>query len=241
MTVLLRRLRLFPVDATVDVIDAVSSTSTTTATTPVTTPTTSSVSIGGHCLSTLAAAHGTPLYVYSQRSADFAVNAYRNALKEYAGESNITYAAKAFLCLAVARWAAVRDLRVDCTGEGEIGVAVAAAVPRAQILVHGVNKSAADLASAVENAGVIVVDNLCELTSLALLFQHHTADAAAAATSGSGSVSGSGSGSASGSGSGSEIAPFPALWLRWCPVSSAVVVLYNACVYVCVSGVDLLF
>lgn len=41
--------------------------------------------------------------------------------------------------------------------------------PRAQILVHGVNKSPADLQAALETAGTIVVDNLTELRRLAEL------------------------------------------------------------------------
>ena len=42
-------------------------------------------------------------------------------------------------------------------------------MPRTQLLVHGVNKSAEDLAAAVEYAGVVVVDNLSELQRLAAL------------------------------------------------------------------------
>jgi diaminopimelate decarboxylase len=34
---------------------------------------------------------------------------------------------------------------VDCTGLGEILIAVTAGVPREKIVVHGVNKSLADL------------------------------------------------------------------------------------------------
>jgi diaminopimelate decarboxylase len=52
---------------------------------------------------------------------------------------------------------------VDCTGEGEIGIAVAANVKQEHILVHGVNKSLADLKAALECAGTIVVDNITEL------------------------------------------------------------------------------
>ena len=57
----------------------------------------------------------------------------------------------------------MHDLFVDCTGEGEIAIAVAASVPRAKILVHGVNKSIPDLQAALKHAGTIVVDNLTEL------------------------------------------------------------------------------
>jgi diaminopimelate decarboxylase len=57
-------------------------------------------------------------------------------------------------------------LFVDCTGEGEIAIALAGGVPREHILVHGVNKSPADLKSALQHAGTIVLDNLTELKML---------------------------------------------------------------------------
>ena len=65
--------------------------------------------------------------------------------------------------LAIAQWTQLHNLFVDCTGEGEIAMAVAGGVPREHILVHGVNKSTADLKSAMKYAGTIVVDNLTEL------------------------------------------------------------------------------
>ncbi len=78
----------------------------------------------------------------------------------------ITYAGKAFLCKAIAEWTQTHDLFVDCTGEGEIAMAVAGGVRRRNILVHGVNKSPADIKTAIEQAGTIVVDNLTELKNI---------------------------------------------------------------------------
>jgi len=92
---------------------------------------------------------------------------YKSALRAYyPNAATITYAGKAFLCKAIAEWTQTHNLIVDCTGEGEIGIAVAGGVPREKILVHGVNKSVADLKSALENAGTIVVDNLTELNRI---------------------------------------------------------------------------
>lgn len=135
------------------------------------------LSIGGCNLADLAAQHGTPLYVFDAATLDAAAGEYAVALAaHYPGASGVTYAGKAFLCKAVARWACARDLWVDCTGEGEIAVAVAAGVPRRQLLVHGVNKSEGDLRAAVAHAGVIVVDNLSELRRLADLLPSHPPD-----------------------------------------------------------------
>ncbi|HQV95331.1 MAG TPA: diaminopimelate decarboxylase [Anaerolineales bacterium] len=126
-----------------------------------------SLFVAGHSLASLADGRLTPLYVYDRATLDLAVAEYQSALRAYyPGESRITYAGKAFLCKAIAAWTQTHDLMVDCTGEGEIGIAVAGGVPREKILVHGVNKSTADLKSAFREAGTIVVDNLTELNNI---------------------------------------------------------------------------
>jgi diaminopimelate decarboxylase len=123
-----------------------------------------SLFIAGHALSSLAAKHGTPLYIYDRHTLDSSVADYHSALRKYyPAPSHITYAGKAFLCKAIAGWTQTHDLFVDCTGQGEIAIAVAGSVPRKNILVHGVNKSLTDLQSAIEHAGTVVVDNLTEL------------------------------------------------------------------------------
>lgn len=124
--------------------------------------------LAGHDLASLAAGHGTPLYVYDRQTLDASVAEYQSALRNnYPGPARITYAGKAFLCKALAEWTQAHHLLVDCTGEGEIAIAQAAGVPPENILVHGVNKSSADLNTALKYAGTIVVDNLTELHHLA--------------------------------------------------------------------------
>jgi diaminopimelate decarboxylase len=133
-----------------------------------------SLFIAGHSLASLADRYLTPLYVYDRATLDIAVAEYTSALRAYyPSESHITYAGKAFLCKAIAAWTQSHNLMVDCTGEGEIGIAVAGGVPREKILVHGVNKSLADLKSAFLNAGTIVVDNLTELKRIQLLLTNY--------------------------------------------------------------------
>lgn len=128
------------------------------------------LTIAGQSLRALAEQFGTPLYVYDRATLDDALAQYRAALAAYyPGESAITYAGKAFFGLAIAGWAARSGLTLDCTGAGEIGVAAAAGAPRAQILVHGVSKSAEDLQAACAHAGTIVVDNPGELERIIAL------------------------------------------------------------------------
>jgi diaminopimelate decarboxylase len=141
-----------------------------------TTPGGECLTIAGCDLSSLAERYGTPLYLYDCATLETAVGAYRRALADfYPGESDITYAGKAFLCVALAQWTQRHNLWVDCTGAGEIEIALAAEVRRERILVHGVNKSQADLDAAVAHAGTIVVDNLTELERLVALAQQSSA------------------------------------------------------------------
>jgi diaminopimelate decarboxylase len=130
-----------------------------------------SLTIAGLDLVPLADEYGTPLYIYDRATLDASAATYKSALRAcYPAASELTYAGKAFLCKAIARWTRQQNLWVDCTGEGEIDIAVAGGVPRENILVHGVNKSLADLNSAIQNAGTIVVDNLTELNRIVARF-----------------------------------------------------------------------
>ena len=125
------------------------------------------LTVAGLALAELAEAHGTPLYLYDQATLDSAVAGYRHALAEhFPGEAGITYAGKAFLCVAMAQWTERRGLWLDCTGAGELHVAKVAGVAGEHILVHGVQKTQADLAAAVSQSGTLVVDSLAELDTL---------------------------------------------------------------------------
>jgi diaminopimelate decarboxylase len=145
------------------------------------------LTIAGQDLDSLADEYGTPLYLYDCVTMDNAVTAYKHALASFypstgspvpaalaqAGRrpelASVTYAGKAYLCTAIAQWTQRHNLWLDCTGEGEIAIAKAGGASRENILVHGVNKSDADLKAAINHAGTIVVDNLSELHRLVSL------------------------------------------------------------------------
>ena len=134
-----------------------------------------SLFIAGYDLASIADRYQTPLYIYDRATMDASVAAYKGALKEYyPAPSEITYAGKAFLCKAIAEWTQEHKLWLDCTGEGEIAIAVAGGVPREHMLVHGVNKSYADLKSAFQHSGTIVVDNLTELKRLHVILRERS-------------------------------------------------------------------
>jgi diaminopimelate decarboxylase len=133
-----------------------------------------SLFIAGHSLASLADTYGTPFYLYDRATLDNAAAGYKTALaSHYPTTASVTYAGKAFLCIAIAQWTQPHGLYVDCTGEGEIAIALAGGAPRERILVHGVNKSIHDLKSAIQHAGTIVVDNLTELHRIAALWSRY--------------------------------------------------------------------
>ena len=128
------------------------------------------LTIAGHNLNLLADEFQTPLYIYDKATLDSAVDSYKRALASFYGtHASITYAGKAFLCLAIAQWTQLHGLTLDCTGEGEIAIALAGKVKRENIIVHGVNKSESDLKSAIQHASTLVVDNLFELINFSEL------------------------------------------------------------------------
>lgn len=148
-----RRMSLFPATTTIEK-----------------TPSGDCLAIAGCHISELAARYGTPLYLYDAHTLDATVRAYRQPLVDfYPGEAGLTYAGKAFLCVALAQWTQRHDLWIDCTGRGELHIAAAAGVAKDHILLHGVNKSEQVLAAGIAQAGTIVVDNLMELERLVTL------------------------------------------------------------------------
>ncbi len=111
----------------------------------------------------LAGTFGTPLIVYDE---DHVRARCREALAVF-GEGAVAYAAKAFLCRAMAQLVRDEGLFLDVATGGELHVALAAGFPPERLVLHGNNKSAAELAGAVDaGVGRIVVDSLDELDRL---------------------------------------------------------------------------
>jgi diaminopimelate decarboxylase len=122
-----------------------------------------SMSVGGLGVARLAEEFGTPLYVLDgddlrARCRDF-VTAF--------GPDNVIYASKAWCTTAVLQVVAAEGLLVDVASAGELHTALAAGVAPARIVLHGNNKSEAELDRALEvGVGRIVVDAFEELDRL---------------------------------------------------------------------------
>jgi diaminopimelate decarboxylase len=128
------------------------------------------LTIGGCSASELAREHGTPLFVYDEEHLRARC---REAVATFG--DGVSYAGKAFLCLAMARLVHEEGMHLDVATGGEMHVALAAGMPADRLVLHGNNKSEAELARAREhNVGRIVVDSFDELDRLDRL---HRADA----------------------------------------------------------------
>ena len=125
-----------------------------------------SLFVGGCSVVELAATYGTPLFIYDEAHLRARC---REAVAAF-GHQNVVYASKAFLCKAMARLAYDEGLLLDVATGGELHIVLAAGVPASACVMHGNNKSFAELRMAL-TAGVrhIVVDSFDEMTRLDVL------------------------------------------------------------------------
>ncbi|HMC70145.1 MAG TPA: diaminopimelate decarboxylase, partial [Mycobacteriales bacterium] len=121
--------------------------------------------VGGVDVRDAVAEHGSPAYLCTE--ADFRARC-REHRAAFGADTDIYYAGKAFLCRAVVRWVDEEGLSLDVATGGELAIALAAGFPAQRILVHGNNKSPAELTAAVEaGVGRIVIDSDMEIARLA--------------------------------------------------------------------------
>ena len=129
------------------------------------------LSLGGCRVDDLARGYGTPLYIFDEVTLRGACRAYGEALAaHYPGVGHVAYAAKAYLCQALASLLHQEGLGLDAVSGGEMAVAGAAGFPMERIHLHGSNKSREELQLALDwGIGRIVVDNQHELEMLGSL------------------------------------------------------------------------
>lgn len=132
------------------------------------------VTVDGVPVTELARRHGSPAYVVSERTFRSRARGFREAferaLSPLGVDVAVYYASKALLTSAVARWALAEGLSIDTASGGELAVALAAGVPGERIALHGNNKSAAEITTALRaGVGRIVVDSLAEIELVAAL------------------------------------------------------------------------
>ena len=134
------------------------------------------LAISGLSARELATEFGTPTFFIDEDHFRARATAWAQALQANFGASagNVYYAAKAFICIDVARWIKEEGIGIDvCTG-GELAVALAGGIDPKKIEVHGNNKSVAEIERAVQvGVKTIVIDSLFEIERVAAAATKH--------------------------------------------------------------------
>ena len=126
--------------------------------------------LGGVDVADMAAEFGTPLYVFCEETLRGRCRAFQDAFRSAHPDTQVVYAAKAYVGPALARLVQEEGLGMDVVSGGELAVAQSVGFPPESIYFHGNNKSEAELAQAMDyGVGRIVVDNLPELDRLEAL------------------------------------------------------------------------
>ncbi|MEV6018195.1 diaminopimelate decarboxylase [Streptomyces sp. NPDC051997] len=122
------------------------------------------LSVGGVPLPEVADRFGTPVYVLDEAEVRDRCRTYRDAFPD----AEVLYAAKAFLCRAMAHWVDEEGFGLDVCSAGELELAVTTGFPPERIVLHGNAKSPHDLDTALRlGVGRIVIDSPSEIARLA--------------------------------------------------------------------------
>ena len=121
--------------------------------------------IGGVDVLSVVEEVGTPVFIYDEEHLRRRCREARQAFGP-----RVAYASKAFLCKAMAALAHEEGCCIDVSTGGELAVALAAGVPGERLVLHGNNKSCAEMEAALEaGVGRVVVDSFDEIERLTSL------------------------------------------------------------------------
>ena len=109
------------------------------------------LSLAGIPAAQLAKDFGTPAFFLDEDAYRSRALAWQNGLQSEFGThaGTIYYAAKSFICTAVAQWISEIGIGIDVCTEGELAAALAGGIDPEKIEVHGNNKSVAEIDRAV--------------------------------------------------------------------------------------------
>jgi diaminopimelate decarboxylase len=134
------------------------------------------LSLAGISAAQLAKDFGTPTFFLDEAAYRSRALTWHNGLQSEFGPhaGTIYYAAKSFICTAVAQWISEIGIGIDvCTG-GELAVALAGGINPSKIEVHGNNKSVSEIDRAVSvGVKMIVMDSLFEIQRVAAAARKH--------------------------------------------------------------------
>lgn len=128
------------------------------------------LSIGNVLVTDLQQTYGTPLYIMDESHIRNQARCFLSAFRHPVIPTEVIYASKAFLTVAMCELIKQEGLSIDVVSGGELYTAVASGFPKENIYFHGNNKSLAELRYAIkEHVGVIVIDHEMEFERLVAL------------------------------------------------------------------------
>lgn len=125
------------------------------------------LTIGGVDTVELAQKYGTPLVVYDVEQIRNQIRAFKKVFEKEKVPYAVSYASKAFACIAMYQVANEEGAYTDVVSAGELYTALKANFPTERISFHGNNKSFFEIEMAVKNhVGKIIIDNFHEIKLL---------------------------------------------------------------------------
>ena len=122
---------------------------------------------GGVGVQELREKFSTPLYVMDQTLLEENMAIFRDNFKSDKFKTEVIYASKAFLAVAMAQLVNRNGLSMDVVSGGELFTVIKAGFPMEKLYFHGNNKTYDELELAIDNnLGTIIVDNPLELHRL---------------------------------------------------------------------------
>lgn len=123
--------------------------------------------IGGVDLKDLASEFGTPLFVMDEDMIRDNCKRYLKSFSDLSPNTEVIFASKAFLSLAMCQIIEQEGLSLDVASGGELFVAGKANFPRERLFLHGNNKTVQELNMALDmRVGTIVADSMIEIDRL---------------------------------------------------------------------------
>lgn len=128
--------------------------------------------IGGKSVLELKEEFGTPLYVIDESYLRDTCKLFSDNFKSSKLDTEVIYASKAFLNVAMAKLIKEEGLSMDVVSGGEIYTAIKADFPMDRVYFHGNNKTTEELALSIEHGlGTIVLDHRQEIEKLESMLQ----------------------------------------------------------------------
>ncbi len=123
--------------------------------------------IGGIDVLDLAESYGTPLYIMDQALVEENMSNLKSAFISKKVKTDVIYASKAFLTVAVCQLVNKMGLSLDVVSGGELYTAKIAGFPGEKIYMHGNNKTYSELELAIDyGVGYIIIDNMYEFDKI---------------------------------------------------------------------------